>query len=292
MEKLNYGNAKMNKEELIEGLFQDEFLNNFFIENDLNSEVIEEYLSNLLSYKSEKDLCQDCKGLDTCKQDTIGLEPLLKYEDNKIKTFHKECKFSLHRNQLAQKDSLISAMHMPKMIFDASFEDYNTNTTARMGIYKFMMTFIRLFPMGEKVKGLYIWGEYQKGKTYTLASLANELIKKGYSVVIAYYPDLAREFKSSISSGGLEQLINKLKQADVVMLDDIGGEAKSAWIRDEVLGPILQYRLLDEKPTFFSSNVSRKELGAYMVDNNQKAEQMKAYRIISRIISLTEEIKM
>jgi len=292
MEKLNFGKVKINKEELIEGLFRDPSLSNFFIENDLNSMVIDEYLSSIITYKTEKDRCLNCKGIDECKQDTVGLEPILKYENNKIKTFYKECNFLLHRNLLAQKDDLITAMYMPKMIYDAEFEDYNTNTSARMGIYKYMMSFLRLFPMGEKVKGLYIWGEYQKGKTYTLAALANELIKKGYSVVIAYYPDLAREFKSSISSGGLEKLINKIKRADVVMLDDIGGEGKSAWIRDEVLGPILQYRLLDEKPTFFSSNVSLKELGLYMVDNNQKAEQMKAFRIISRIRSLTEEVKM
>ncbi|MCK5762240.1 MAG: primosomal protein DnaI [Candidatus Izimaplasma sp.] len=292
MEKLNYGKVKLNKEELIEGLFRDPSLRDFFIENDLNSTVIDEYLSSLLSYKTEKDRCLNCEGISECKQDATGLEPILKYENNRIKTYYKECDFLLHRSLLAQKDDLITALFMPKMIHDAEFEDYNTNTSARMGIYKYMMTFLRLFPMGEKVKGLYIWGEYQKGKTYTLAALANELIKKGYSVVIAYYPDLAREFKSSISSGGLETLINKLKQADVVMLDDIGGEGKSAWIRDEVLGPILQYRLLDEKPTFFSSNVSLKELGLYMVDNNQKAEQMKAFRIISRIRSLTDEIKM
>ncbi len=293
MEKLNFGNTKkLNKEELIEGLFQDPYLSRFFIENDLNSMVIEEFLSTLLSYKIEKDRCSNCNGLNECKQDAVGLEPLLKYENNKIKILYKECNYLHHQNLLAQKNDLITAMYMPKMIYDASFEDYNTNTTSRMGIYKYMMTFLRLFPMGEKVKGLYIWGEYQKGKTYTLASLANELIKKGYNVVIAYYPDLAREFKSSISTGGLEILINKIKQADVVMLDDIGGEAKSAWIRDEILGPILQYRLLDEKPTFFSSNVSLKELGLYMVDNGQKAEQIKAYRIITRIRSLTEEIKM
>jgi primosomal protein DnaI len=292
MDKLNFGKVKINKEELIEGLFRDPSLSNFFIENDLNSMVIDEFLSSLIIYKTERDRCLNCEGIDECKQDTAGLEPILKYENNKIKTFYKECNFLLHRSLLAQKDDLITAMFMPKMIHDAEFEDYNTNTSARMGIYKYMMTFLRLFPMGEKVKGLYIWGEYQKGKTYTLAALANELIKKGYSVVIAYYPDLAREFKSSISSGGLEKLINKLKRADVVMLDDIGGEGKSAWIRDEVLGPILQYRLLDEKPTFFSSNVSLKELGLYMVDNNQKAEQMKAFRIISRIRSLTEEVKM
>ena len=292
MEKLKFGNVNVKKEELIEGLFQDPVLSDFFIENDLNSMVIEEYLSDLLSYKVEKDYCTDCEGLDQCKQDTIGLEPTLKYEDDKIKTFHRECNFSVHRNMQARKDSLINAMFMPKMIYNATFEDYETNTEARMEIYKYLMSFLRLYPMGEKMKGLYIWGEYQKGKTYTLASLANELIKKGYSVIIAYYPDLVREFKSSISSGGLETLINKLKQVDILLLDDIGGEAKSAWIRDEVLGPILQYRLLDEKPTFFSSNVSRKELGSYMVNNAQKAEQMKSFRIVSRIISLTEEIKM
>ncbi len=292
MEKLNYGNSDVNNEELIEGLFQDPVLSNFFIENDLNSMVIEEYLSNLLSFKVEKDKCIECSGLNDCQQDTIGLEPRLTYENGRIKTYHRECKYSVHRNLQTKKDDLINAMYMPKMIHEATLEDYKTNTDPRKEIYKYMMSFLRLFPMGEKILGLYIWGEYKKGKTYTLASLANELIKKEYSVVIAYYPDLVREFKSSISTGGLEPLINKLKQIDVLMLDDIGGEGKSAWVRDEILGPILQYRLLDEKPTFFSSNVSRKELAAYMVDNSQKAEQMKAYRIVSRIISLTEEIKM
>jgi hypothetical protein len=38
--------------------------------------------------------------------------------------------------------------------------------------------------------------------------------------------------------------------------------------------------------------VARKELGSYMVDNDQKAEKMKGYRIIARIISLTDEFKM
>jgi primosomal protein DnaI len=292
MNEFSNRNVRVNKEEIIEDLFSDPVLSNFFIENDLNSMVIEKNLVDLLTYKQGKDICENCTGINKCKQDTLGLEPVLKYEENKIKISYKECGYALHKNKQSRKNNLINAMFMPKMIFDATFEDYKTNTEARKDIYKYMMSFLRLYPMGEKMKGLYIWGEYQRGKTYSLASLANELIKKGYSVVIAYYPDLVREFKSSIGNGGLEALISKLKLVDVLLLDDIGGEGKSAWIRDEVLGPILQYRLLDEKPTFFSSNVARKELGSYMVDNSQKAEQMKAYRIVSRIISLTEEIKM
>ena len=130
------------------------------------------------------------------------------------------------------------------------------------------------------------------GKTYTLAVIAKELTKKGYQVVLAYFPDLVREFKSSIGNNTLETLINKMKQADILMLDDIGGESNSAWIRDEVLGPILQYRLLDEKPTFFSSNLSIKDLARNMQDNNQTASQLKAARIAARISSLTTEFQL
>ena len=37
----------------------------------------------------------------------------------------------------------------------------------------------------------------------------------------------------------------------VLILDDIGSEMNTQWVRDEVLGPILQFRMLEELPTFF-----------------------------------------
>ena len=111
-------------------------------------------------------------------------------------------------------------------------------------------------------------------------------------LIIAYYPDLVREFKSRIGNNTIEELVSRLKTIEILMLDDIGGESSSQWVRDEVLGPILQHRLLDEKPTFFSSNVSRKDLINLLTVNNQKADLMKAARIHARIQSLTEEIDM
>ena len=35
------------------------------------------------------------------------------------------------------------------------------------------------------------------------------------------------------------------------MMDDIGADAMSSWIRDEVFGVILQYRMQEQLPTFF-----------------------------------------
>ena len=83
-------------------------------------------------------------------------------------------------------------------------------------------------------------------------------------------------------------MISKLKSAEILMLDDIGGESYSAWVRDEILGPILQHRLLDDMPTFFSSNASIKELGKYFQNSDSNMEKMKAFRILTRIKELTE----
>ena len=292
MEKFRFTGEKIDKEEIIEGLFADPVLSNFFIENDLNNEIIENNLPKLLSFKTEKDNCLECEGLVQCKQDNVGLKPNIISEDDNIRIFYKECNFVLDKKNKEKKSQLINAMYMPEMVLKADLEDYRNDTKNRMEIYRYMMKFLNLLSRGDFMKGMYLTGKYQEGKTYTLAALAKELTKRGYSVILAYYPDLSREVKSTIGNGGLEVLINKLKVVDILMLDDIGGEAQSSWVRDEVLGPVLQHRLLDKKPTFFSSNVTRNDLPTYMVGNKQKAELMKAFRIFARIESLTEEFNM
>lgn len=292
MERIRFTGERIDKEEVIEGLFEDPVLRNFFIENDLNNEIIENNLPKLLSFKTEKDNCLECEGLSQCKQDNIGLKPTISSEDENIRIFYQECNFVLDKKKREKKKQLINAMYMPEMVLKADLEDYRNDSKNRMDIYRYMMKFLNLLSRGDFMKGMYLTGKYQEGKTYTLAALAKELTRRGYSVILAYYPDLSREVKSSIGNGGLEILINKLKVVDILMLDDIGGEAQSSWVRDEVLGPVLQHRLLDKKPTFFSSNVTINDLPSYMVGNKQKAELMKAYRIFARIQSLTEEFKM
>jgi len=292
MERLRFTGEKIDKEETIEELFLDPILNNFFIDNDLNNEIIENNLPKLLSFKTEKDNCLECEGLKYCKQDNIGLKPTIIAEDDTIRIFYKECNFVIDKRNKDKKKQLINAMYMPEMVLRADLEDYRNDTKNRMEIYRYMMKFLNFLSRGDVMKGMYLTGKYQEGKTYTLAALAKELTKRNYSVILAYYPDLSREVKSTISGGGLEVLINKLKVVDILMLDDIGGESQSSWVRDEVLGPVLQHRLLDEKPTFFSSNVPRKGLPMFMVSNDQVAEKSKAYRVHARIESLTEEFNM
>lgn len=293
MKKINVEWKPLNKEQIVEVLVEDEFLREFFIDNDLDTNFIEQNLQNLFNYKVEVDKCKNCEGLNKCKQDLIGQEPVIKYENDKISFYYRDCVYSMTRKEQLEKAGLIDAMYMPKMIDTASLDDFDFKRGKnRPYIHNKLTSFVTLYLNGETVKGLYLYGQYQKGKTYSLAALANELTKRGVKVIIAYYPDLVREFKSRIGNNTIEELVSKLKSVEVLMLDDIGGESSSQWVRDEVLGPILQHRLLDEKPTFFSSNVAQKDLMHLMTVNSQKADLMKAARIHARIQSLSEEIEM
>ena len=176
-------------------------------------------------------------------------------------------------------------------ILQASMDqfDYDRGENKQL-IYNKFVNFITKYKNGDTVKGMYLWGKYSVGKTYCLSALANELMKNSVDVIIAYYPDLVREFKSRISTNTLEEVVSKLKQIDVLMLDDIGAENNSPWVRDEILGPIIQFRLLDEKPTFFSSNLSYKDLSESHFSNTKtKVGTIRGYRIGVRIKDLVGE---
>jgi len=298
MAQLKFKYSEVNKEKLIEDLFESPFLSNFFIDNDLDSQTVEDHLLQFLNYKIEKNRCLDCNGLNECKQDNKGLEPGISYIEKRVVSSYSECSFLRHRKQQDQTKENIDAMHLPSSIFEASLDDVDFDRGLnKVELLNKMTNFVTLYRNGEKPQGMYLWGKYGTGKTYMLSALAQELMKNNVHVVIAYYPDLVREFKSQIGIAGntLEPIISKLKQVEVLMLDDIGGEGSSVWVRDEILGPILQYRLLDKKPTFFSSNYPLKALvEEHFANFTQTKATVKAMRIGTRIRDLVgeNEIKM
>ncbi|MDR2833763.1 MAG: primosomal protein DnaI, partial [Streptococcaceae bacterium] len=67
----------------------------------------------------------------------------------------------------------------------------------------------------------------------------------------------------------------------------------SEWIRDSILGVILQYRMQEQKPTFFTSNQDFAHLEKHL-ENSSKGniEPLKAKRIMERVKYLSEEVRM
>ena len=77
--------------------------------------------------------------------------------------------------------------------------------------------------------------------------------------MLVYFPEFLREIKSSIQDNSIGEKIDAVKRVQVLMLDDIGAEAMSSFVRDDACA-ILQFRMLENLPTFFTSNFDFKQL--------------------------------
>lgn len=175
---------------------------------------------------------------------------------------------------------------------NASLDHFTISTKEREKALKLSRDLINSYDTNGSFKGLYIYGKYSTGKTYLISAIANELSKKGLSVLFAFMPDLVRNIKTGMTERDLESRVNILKRTDVLMLDDLGGENMTPWFRDEILLPIIQYRLSGKLPVFFTSNLTMEELVDTLAISKSNTDYVKSVRLIQRIRDLTTYVSL
>ena len=177
-------------------------------------------------------------------------------------------------------------------IQDASLKDFDCFNDERKNAYEKAEYFLDHYKKDHYEKGLFIYGKYGTGKSYLLSAIAQELALRNIAVLFVYVPDLIRSIRQGMNEGNLEERINKLKQADILMLDDFGGENMSAWFRDEIIVPVMQYRLSAKLPVFISSNFSLVQLLEALTLQKDETNRMKAGRLIQRFKDLMHYVKL
>ena len=143
-------------------------------------------------------------------------------------------------------------------------------------------------------KGLYLYGDFGVGKSFMVAALAHDLSeKRGVSSTLLHYPSFVIDVKNAIGDGNVKTLVDELKLSEVLILDDIGAEQSTPWVRDEVLQVILQYRMQEDLPTFFTSNFSYEDLEKHFAKGkNGNDETWESRRVMERIRYLAEETRL
>ena len=156
---------------------------------------------------------------------------------------------------------------------------------------EYFKEFMDNYDKEDKPKGIYLNGSFGSGKTYLIAALFHEMAKKGVQSILIYYPEFLRNLKASFSTDYAEKFTH-IKKVPLLLLDDIGAENCSNWSRDEVLGPILQYRMENHLPTFFTSNLTLAELEKSLAITSSGVDKVKARRIIERVKQLTIQLEL
>lgn len=305
MEKINRSLSKLANtndfqqryDQLKQEIFENEEVLLFLNANSstVTKDMIDKNLGKLYEFISQSNKCDKCPNLNGCINMMHGYYPKLVVQGKAINLNYEVCPRKVAEDEKRKQERLIRSLYVPKDILKATIEDFSQtdDENKRLGVLGKAMSFIMEYEPGKRQKGLYIYGKFGVGKTYLLGAIANELAQRQISSMIVYVPDYLRELKGSIGDNTVNEKIEMVKTAPVLMLDDIGAESMTSWGRDEVLGPILQFRMLENLPTFFTSNFDMKGLENHLTYSQRgEKEEVKAARVLERIEYLAEPFKL
>lgn len=253
----------------------------------IDEELATKYTSLLYDSSVEVENCKNCESIHDCKNCVKGFCLVPEVHDKTINFSYNICRYE---KKEVYKENL-TTFDIPLSVKEASMKDIYTNDKNRLAIIKELKRFIKGYKENKSEKGIYLHGSFGSGKSYLIAALFNELAKSGVKSVIVHTPELLRDLKDSFSSS-YSTKFNELKKTDLLLLDDIGAEYLTSWGRDEVIEPILQYRMDQKLPTFFTSNFTLDELEKHFTTTNGSVDKVKAKRIIERIKQLSTDVEL
>lgn len=259
----------------------------------LPTETLMKYTTRLEKASCEHKNCSKCKNIMECLNEVTGYAYTPDVNGNDIEFAYYPCEFKKMMEIENKYLNNIYYFDMPKDIKNARMKDINPKDKNRFETIKWIKTFLTNYEENKHIKGLYLNGNFGCGKTYLLSAMLNELARNGERVAIIYYPEFLRNLKESFYDNEVyKQKFDYVKKVPLLLLDDIGAETTTEWSRDEVLGTILQYRMEESLPTFFTSNLTLNELEQHLSTTNREVDVVKSRRIMERIKQLTDNITM
>jgi primosomal protein DnaI len=242
----------------------------------------------LVSYIISKEKCVGCKGVENCQQLNKGYSQSLFYEDDTFKLERKPCTYQQVILEEKAKAERLQVIGIDLSLYN---DELFTNTNRKSVLAKVKQVIVN-YQKGLANKGFYLHGSYGSGKTYILANLAKILVSSNARVIFAYYPDLVRKIKGYIGKTEFEEIIDELKNIEVLILDDFGGESPNSYIRDEVLLPILQERMAYNRLTFMSSNLNAEQVLEHLAEGRTGVDMTRASRVWERMKVLMDWIEL
>ncbi len=215
------------------------------------------------------------------------MDELREFIMKSIKKNEEEVKKLAMKKKQEKINELLDKSGLGKRFTKRTFENFNTyNLTLEIiHAHDKAIKFTKDFP--DTSQGLLFSGPVGTGKTHLAAAIANELIRKLYSVIFGNVTDIITLIKGSyrqdseITEGEIIKAFTE--DTDIFIIDDLGKE-RATPNTNTVLYQIINRLYENEKPiivtTNFSSAALRKKLGE------------RGDAIVSRLAEMCELIKV
>lgn len=115
--------------------------------------------------------------------------------------------------------------------------------------------FVRDYP-GSSEKGLLLMGPSGVGKTHLAVAALKDLLRRGHGGLFCDYRELLKEIQASYNpaSESTEMgILEPVRTAEILILDDLGASKPSDWVRD-IVGIVLNARYNERRTTIITTN--------------------------------------
>ena len=134
---------------------------------------------------------------------------------------------------------------------DKTFESFNQRVVGVCEAYDVARSYA-----AEPTGWLVLRGSYGCGKTHLAAAIANAALASGEHVFFSIVPDLLDHLRAAFAPSselGYDELFERVREAGLLVLDDLGAENGTAWA-SEKLFQIINYRYNLRMPTVITTN--------------------------------------
>ena len=274
-------------QELVKQIMADPDVAAFIQQEKLTQAEIQRSISKFNQYITERDrfLLEDQNYI------AKGYKPILVKNEGYADVAYEETPELIEQERQEAIRSRLNLISLPASLKEASLAQVDLDDVGRYKAFELLTNFVAEFPNYQKA--VYLYGDFGVGKSYMMAALAHDLSeKRSVSTTLLHYPSFVLDVKNAISSGLVKEKIDQVKTAQVLILDDIGAEQSSPWMRDEILQVILQHRMQENLPTFFTSNFSFSDLERHFASSKNGDETWQAKRVMERIKFLAQEVRL
>ncbi|EGU70912.1 primosomal protein DnaI [Streptococcus mitis SK569] len=280
--------SRFHYQDLVQKIMKDPDVAAFIQQESLTPEELNRSISKFNQYITERD--KFLRG-DT---DYIakGYKPILVMNHGYADVSYEETPELIVAEKEAAIKNRLKLINLPASLKKASLAQVDLDDLERLPVFEKLLAFVEQYPTIRK--GLYLYGDFGVGKSFMVAALAHDLSeKRGVSSTLLHYPSFVIDVKNAIGDGNVKTLVDEIKLSEVLILDDIGAEQSTAWVRDEILQVILQYRMQENLPTFFTSNFNFEDLELHFAKGKHgNDETWEARRVMERIRYLAEETRL
>jgi DNA replication protein DnaC len=207
-------------------------------------------------------ICPYCTGLDSCQMPSLGLQC---YFDESAANMYgiPAWRWGYCDHLRRQNCEGAAKGEIAPRFQDMSFMSFRVTDTNREAYEKIKDYADYIKP--ETSYGLLLIGPRGTGKTHLATAVLRVAQLRGMSICSIAVPDLLKELRP----GGNGDLEVRVRDRDIVLLDDMGTERVTGWVTEQ-LYRLINHRWTQELPTLITSNYTVEQLAERMGENGPK----------------------